>query len=166
MLPNPLMLLAAAFIPFLIGFVWFHPQLFGGNTWDSLAKLSSEDRGPVSKIKLLTTLLLNFFIAFAVYNVAFHQMGVFAMVGGDLELLKEGSAAAFLAEYGQMHRSFGHGMLHGAFPATFFFVLPVLGYVTIFEKKSFKYYLVYLGYWAVSLSLMGGFLCKWGPMPL
>lgn len=166
MLPNLPILIATAFIPFIFGFIWFHEKVFGGNTWYNLAKLNESDRKDVSKVKLFSTLLLNFFIAFAVYNQCVHQMGLFALVGGDVELLKTGVGAAFLAEYGQNHLNFGHGMIHGLFPSTFFFVLPILGYVTIFERKSFRYFLVYFGYWAISLMLMGGILCQWGVSPL
>ena len=166
MLPNPLILLATAFLPFILGFIWFHPKVFGGNTWYNLAKMQGADRSKVSKLNLVSTLIFNFFISFALYNVVVHQMSIFGLVGGDLDNLKTGTAAAFLAEYGESYKTFGHGMLHGIFPATAFFVMPILAYVTIFEKKSWRYFFVYLGFWGISLALMGGILSKWGPMPI
>lgn len=166
MLPNIPILIATAFIPFILGYIWFSDKLFGGDTWFNAANIAKEDRVPVSKIKLMATLILNFFIAFALYNQCVHSMGVFAMVGGDTELLKTGVGAAFMAEYGQNHLSFGHGVLHAIFPTTAFMVIPIVGYVTIFERKSFKYFLSYTGYWAVSLMLMGGILCHWGTTAL
>jgi len=101
-----------------------------------------------------------------VYTIFVHQFANFSVVGGDMELLKTGTSAAYLNEYGSTFQTFKHGAFHGLMPGTLLFVVPVLGYVTIFEKKSFKYFLVYLGYWAISLALMGGILCQWGPIPL
>ncbi len=166
MLPNILVLIGASFVPMILGYIWFHPNVFGGDTWYDLAKLIGNDRSDVSTIKLLSTMLLNFLIAFGLYNLVFHQFALFSIVGGEIELLKTGTAEAFLQEYGNNFRSFKHGVFHGIMPATLMFVVPILGYVTIFEKKSFKYFLVYLGYWAISLSIMGGILCQWGPTPL
>lgn len=165
MLPNFLVLIGASFVPMILGYIWFHPKAFGGDTWYDLAGLTGDDRSDVSPVKLLSTMLLNFLIAFGLYSLVVHQFATFNMVGGDIELLKSGTPAAFLAEYGQTFRTFGHGAFHGIFPGTLMFVVPVLGYVTIFEKKSFKYFLVYLGYWAISLALMGGILCQWGVSP-
>ena len=166
MLPNIPILIATAFIPFIMGYIWFHPKLFGGDTWYDLAKLAENDRTDISKVKLFSTLILNFFIAFALYNACVHSMGAFAMVGGDTALLKSGVGGAFIDAYGQNHLSFGHGALHAIFPMTAFTLVPILAYVTIFEKKSFKYFLVYLGYWSISLMLMGGVLCKYGTTAL
>jgi len=83
--------------------------------------------------------------------------------------MKTGTAAAFLAEYGGRFRTFFRTFTHGlasGFAATLFFVLPVLGYVVIFEKKSSKYFLVYLGYWWICLTLMSIVICVWGATPV
>lgn len=166
MLPNILVLIGASFIPMILGAIWFHPKVFGGDKWYDLAKLIGDERSDVSTIKLLSTMILNFLIAFGLYNLVVHQFALFSVVGGDVELLKTGTSYAFLQEYGSTFQTFKHGAFHGLMPATLMFVVPVLGYVTIFEKKSIKYFLVYLGYWAISLTIMGGILCQWGPSPL
>jgi len=162
MLPNFLILAAAALIPMVLGYIWFHPKVFGGAYWYDVAKLSGADRSEVSTIKLLSTLVLNFFIAFGLFNLTVHQFGALSMVGGEAELLKTGVGGAFMSEYGATHLNFGHGALHAVIQALIGFFIPILGYVAIFEKKSFKYFLVYLGYWAISLILMGGIICQWG----
>jgi hypothetical protein len=59
-----------------------------------------------------------------------------------------------------MHRSFGHGALHGAIGAIFF-VLPVLGINALFERKGWKYILINVGYWVVTLTIMGAIICGW-----
>lgn len=165
MLPNFGILAASALIPMVLGYIWFHPNLFGGNKWYDLAKLHGDDRSDVSNVKLFFTLILNFIIAFGLYNFTVHQMGAFGMVGGDAELLKTGVGGAFMDAYGHTHQNFGHGFFHGII-FTILIPLPILGYVSIFEKKSFGYFLVYLGYWAISLSLMGAVLSQWGTTQL
>lgn len=163
MLPNFLVLLGAAFIPFLVAYAWYHPKVFGGDTWASVANLTPAQKDtPIKPYQLGLTILLNFFVAFGIYSLAVHQSGVFGMVGGDTAALQTGTAAAFLTEYGSNHLSLGHGMLHGGFQAVLCFVLPIVGYSTIFEHKSLKYLFIRLGFWVVSLALMGGVICEWG----
>lgn len=162
MLPNFLTLIGAAFIPMFIGYIYFHPSVFGGNKWDNLAQIPSDKRKDVSTIKLLLTIVLNFFIAFGLFVLCVHQFGAFSMVGGETELLHSGVGGAFMQEYGGSHLSFGHGALHGGFQGSLGFAIPILGYVTIFEHKSFKYFLTYLGYWIINLTLMGGCIGAWG----
>lgn len=165
MTPNILVLLAAAIIPFLFAYGWFHPSVFGGDKWYDVAKLNGKDRTEVSKIKLFSTLIFNVLIAFGLYNLCVHSMGAFGMVQADTELLRTGTGAAFMAEYGQNGLNFGHGAFHG-FTTTLFLIVPVLAYVTIFEKKSLKYFFVYTGYWAISMMLMGGVMSQWGATAL
>lgn len=165
MTPNIIFLLITAFIPFVFAYLWFHPSLFGGEKWHSIAKIGGEDRIEVSKIKLFSTLIFNFLIAFGLYNFCVHSMGAFGMVNAEIDLLRTGTGGAFMAEYGQNGLNFKHGAFHGI-TTTILIVVPVLAYVTIFEHKSIKYFFVYLGYWAISLMLMGGVLCQWGTTPL
>jgi len=79
--------------------------------------------------------------------------------------MKTGTAAAFIAEYGGNFHTLTHGLAHGL-GATVVFALPFLGYVVIFEKKSAKYFWVYLGYWWISLTLMTIVICLWGAVPV
>jgi len=167
MIPNLPVLAATALIPFLIAYIWFHPKVFGGDTWNTLAGLSTKQSNKkVKPVKLLLSIALNFFIAFGLYNLAVHQSGVFGLVSGNVDALKTGTAAAFLSEFGANHLTFGHGMVHGVIPGVLCFVLPILGYATIFERKDTKYLLVNLGFWTISLMLMGGVISKWGATPV
>lgn len=166
MATNWLVILASALIPFFIAFIWFHKNLFGGETWHTITEMpSAKAASPVKPFKLFLSILLNALIAFGMYLLTIHESGVFGMVGGDTELMKTGSAAAFLAEYGGNFHTFTHGIAHGL-AATIFFILPVLGYVVIFEKKSAKYFWVYLSYWYVSLTLMSVVISLWGATAL
>lgn len=162
MTPNLLVLIATAFIPFLIAYAWFHPKVFGGETWARISNLSEANAAvEISPLKLLFSILLNFLIAFGLFALTIHQFSVFGLVGADPELLKTGTGLAFMNEFGGRHLSFGHGIAHGV-QATIAFVVPILGYATIFERKGGKYFLVNLGFWLVSLILMAGVLAQWG----
>lgn len=166
MSPNILVLLAAAFIPFLFAYIWFHEHLFGGDKWHAISDMSAEKAASAVKpLKLFLSIILNMFLAFGMYLFSIHEAGVFGMVGGDTELMKTGTAAAFLAEYGGDFHTLTHGLAHGI-GATLFFFMPALGYVVIFEKKSTKYFFVYLGYWLITLTLMSIVICLWGATPI
>lgn len=166
MLPNLPILVAAAFIPFLVAFAWFHPKVFGGTTWAQVAGLTpAQSKAPVKPFQLGLSILLNFFVAFGLYNLAVHESGVFGMVSANTAALTTGSTAAFLEEYGGRHLSVGHGMIHGGIQTVLCFVLPILGYAVIFERKSRKYLFINLGFWMISLALMGGVICRWGAVP-
>jgi len=159
--PNFLVILASAFIPFFIAYIWFDKRVFGGSKWHTMAEIPEEKTSPVKPLKLLLSIVLNVFLAFGMYTLSIHESGVFGMVGGDTQLMETGTAAAFLAEYGGRYHTFTHGLAHGL-AATLFFALPFLGYVAIFEKKTAKYFWVYLGYWYISLTLMSIVICLWG----
>lgn len=166
MSPNILVLLASALIPFVVATIWFHKGLFGGENWHRMSDMSAEKAAsPVKPLKLFLSLILNAFLAFGMYLFSIHEAGVFGMVGGETELMKTGTAAAFLAEYGGDFHTLTHGLAHGL-GATLFYILPFLGYIVIFEKKSAKYFWVYLIYWLISLTLMSMVICLWGASPI
>jgi len=166
MTPNAIVILGAALIPFLLAYIWFHPSVFGGEKWHTMSDMSVEKAAsPVKPFKLLLSIVLNAFMSFGIYIATIHESGIFGMVGGNTELMKTGTAAAFLAEYGGQYHTFQHGLAHGL-AVTLLYVLPVLGYVVIFEKKSAKYFWVYLSYWWASLTLMSIVISLWGANPL
>lgn len=166
MTPNMIILFASALIPFVVATIWFHKSLFGGEKWHAMSDMSTEkSASPVKPTKLLLSIVLNVLLAFGMYLFSIHETGVFGMVGGETELMKTGTAAAFLAEYGGDFHTLTHGLAHGV-AATLFFILPFLGYVVIFEKKSATYFWVYLFYWLITLILMSIVICLWGAVPV
>lgn len=161
MIPNIITLLACSLIPFFFGYVWFHPAVFGGDTWYDTARLVAHERSEVSKVKLFSTLILNFLIVFGLYNLTIHQSGVFGMLNAEITLFEDPVVKSFMSKYGSNDLNFKHGLFHGL-SSTILMVIPILGYVTIFEKKSFKYFLIYLGYWLICCMLICGVLAEWG----
>ena len=163
MLPNFYTILACGLIPFLVAFIWYHPKVFGGDNWQKIVGLTDEQTAiKVSPFKLFLSILLNVLIAFGLYLVCVHQSGILGILAGDFEAVSSGTAKAFMDEYGTNELGFAHGMFHGLMSGTIAFVLPVLGYVVIFERKSAKYFWVNIGFWAISLMLMGGVIGEWG----
>ena len=106
--------------------------------------------------------LLSVLAAVAVSGMVIHQGGVFQMMMPDAAVPGSEAQQMFndlMAKYGGYHRSFKHGFIHGGFTAVFF-VLPFIGINALFERRSWKYIWIHLGYWFITLGLMGGLLCK------
>lgn len=154
---NYLAIVVAAIVPLIMGAVWYNPKVLG-TAWMKASGMT-EEKIKSGNIPVIfgITLVLSFMLAFTVNGMVIHQVGAtqLAYSNPDAE-----SFQAFMAEFGNMHRSFGHGALHGAIGAIFF-VLPVLGINALFERKGWKYILINVGYWTVTLTIMGAIVCGW-----
>ena len=51
-----------------------------------------------------------------------------------------------------------HGMYHGALHYGVMLALPIIVTNALFEQKSFKYMAINVGYWIVTLAVMGAIL--------
>lgn len=156
---NFLAILVAAIVPIILGFVWYNPKVFG-TAWAREAEMTEEKmkRGNMPVI-FLVSLVLSFILAFFLQSLTNHQMGAFSLMGGDPALAKP-SYEAFMADYGNAFRSFGHGALHGAIAGIFMYI-PVIAINAMFERKSWKYILINGMYWTVCLAIMGAIVCGW-----
>lgn len=154
---NFMAIIVAAIVPLIIGSIWYNPNVLG-NAWMQASGMTEEKikSGNIAVIFGIT-LVLSVMLAFTVNGMVIHQVGAqqLAFTNPDAESFK-----AFMEEFGNMHRSFGHGALHGAIGAVFF-VLPVLGINALFERKGWKYILINVGYWLITLAIMGSILCGW-----
>jgi len=160
-----LIILASALIPFFVSAVWFNTHVFGGEKWIEASEMPTHKAAsPVGVGKILLSLPLNLLLAIGMFQLSVHETGVMSMLGGDPALMLDGTAAAFLAEYGGRFHTWTHGLAHGLV-ATICFALPVLGYVVIFGKKTARYFWTCFGFWWVNLTLMSIVLSIWGGEP-
>lgn len=152
-------ILAAAISALVVGFIWYHPKVFG-TAWMHAASITEEQikGGNMAKIFGLA-LLFAFMLSFIMESIVIHQAGALSLVGGDSSVALQ-SYSDFMTDYGNNFRTFKHGVLHGVI-AGIFFALPVLGTNALFERKSAKYILINSGYWIVTLGIMGGIISAW-----
>lgn len=157
---NWVILLISGIIPIAVGALYYGP-LFG-KSWMDVNGFREEDlEGANMAFILGISFILSCLLAFALSGVVLHQSGVFQLMSGDL---REGSEQAqqmleqFMNVYGETHRNFGHGALHGAL-AAITFALPLIAINGLFERRGGKYIGIHFGYWLVSLTIMGGIIC-------
>lgn len=157
----------AALVPLMVGSLYYGPIL--GKAWMSANNLTEEDLndGRLPRI-LALTYVMGLFIAFFMPVVAIHQGSVFALMMP--EVMESGSAAqatfnGLMADYGSSYRSFSHGAIHGVMLALLL-VWPVLSINAMFERAGWRYVAIHVGYWVVTLSIMGGLLCQFLDYPL
>ncbi len=157
--------LASGVIPLLVGFVWYHPKVFG-NAWMKLVNIDPE-KAKQSNMALVfgLTLLLGIILATSMIYLTIHQSHMMSTLMNIPGFGQEGSEVDlyykdFLSKYGQEFRSFRHGALHGIISGIFI-AFPIIAVTSMFEQKSWKYIFINLGFWIVCMALMGGVVCAW-----
>lgn len=161
--------LLTALIPMIIGSIYYSPKV-AGNAWMKTNGFTEESlEGANMAVILGISYVLSIFISMAMAQLCIHQGGVAQLMMP--EMLESGSAAQttfndLMNTYGHKYRTFGHGALHGFF-STIFFILPIIAINAMFERRGWKYVWIHVGYWAISLSLIGGIVSQfltWAPM--
>ena len=138
---NWLAIAIAALMPMIVGFIYYHPKAAGG-AWMRANGFTLESLGTGPKPMLYGVALgLSFLLSLW---VAINVTGP----GQDT------------APDGHSYATFGHGAAHAVFN-TILLLLPILGTLSIFEKRGWSWVFVNLGYWVVTLALMGGILSAW-----
>lgn len=152
-------ILVAAISALVVGFIWYHPKVFG-TAWMQAAGLTEEQlkKGNMAKIMGLA-LFFAFLLATMIPIFVIHQASALSLVGGNAENALP-SYQAFMLDYSEAFRTFKHGVLHGVM-AGIFIALPITAINALFEHKSAKYILINSGYWIVTLAIMGGIICAW-----
>ena len=159
---NFYMYFVTALIPLIVGFAYYSPAVFG-TAWMKVNNFTEEDLKGGNMVKILgLSYLLGILISFAMTGMVIHQNGVFQSMMP--EVAESGSAmqvqfGELMTQFGDRFRTFGHGALHGLLAAVFF-VLPIIGINALFERRGAKYTWIHFGYWAITLALVGGVLCK------
>lgn len=162
---NFVAILVASIVPLFIGFVWYNPKVFG-SIWMKEVGMTMEDTKGVNMFKMLgLTYIFSLLAAFMIPMIVIHQNHVASALMSEDGFGKEGSDIMiylndFMARFGNNFRTFKHGALHGAI-MSIFFALPIIGTGAIYERRSWKYIFIHVGYWFVSLAIMGGIVCAW-----
>ncbi len=157
-------LLIAALIPLIVGFIWYNPKLFG-TVWMKEAGLTPESLAGANMLKIFGfSYILSVLAAFIMQFMVIHQFGVYSVLADQPGINDATSEmglyyADFMSKYGNTFHTFKHGVFHGVL-AGIFFALPVLGINSLFDRKSFKYIAINAGFWIVTLALMGGIICQ------
>lgn len=155
---NFIALLLASLSTLVVGFIWYHPNVFG-TIWMKESGMT-EDKMKGSNMILIfgMSVFYAFLISFVLQMLVIHQWGAMGMIGGDPTKALP-SYSAFMTDYGSAFRTFKHGALHG-FMTGLFFALPIIGVGALYERRSWKYVLIAGGYWVITCMIMGGIICS------
>lgn len=162
---NWLALLTSALIPLVVGAVWYNPKVFG-TAWMKASGMTMESIQSGNKLLLFgLTFLLGCFASLTLSFLVVHQGHLYSILVDEPGFGEEGSELMryinqFMAEYGENFRTFKHGAFHGTLTGITF-ALPVVGILSLFERRSWKYIGIHAGYWTVVFALMGGLICGW-----
>jgi Protein of unknown function (DUF1761) len=160
MLALPLFI--SALVPLIIGFLWYNNSVFG-KAWMQASGLNVEDlkKGSMAK-QLGFTYLFSVLLAFALQFLVVHQLHVGALIGNELYNTTANQAliAPIEAAFKNNFRYFGHGALHGGLSG-FMLSLAIIGITSLFERRSWKYIFIHVGYWTITLLIMGGIISAW-----
>ena len=155
----------AALIRLVLGFIWYHPKVFG-TAWMNATGLNEESMKGANMVVIFgVTYLLSFFAAFGLEFFVVHQWHIYSILENEPSLKDPNSELSlyvkdFMDKHGNNFRSFGHGTLHGTI-AGFMMALPVVGVNALFERRGFKYIAINAGFWILCFALMGGVVCAW-----
>ena len=88
---------AAALVPIIMGFIWYHPKVFG-KAWMKEVGLTEEKmKGSMIGV-FIFSIMLSALMALFLQFVTIHQFGALGMVGGD-EMNANPSYHAFMKDY-------------------------------------------------------------------
>jgi len=161
---NYLLLFATALIPLAVGSLWYSNFLFG-KVWFRESGMTEEKMSSGNMVLIFgLTYLFGLFLSNGLAGWSVHQMmteNLFVMQPGYTDQTGEYYEffQTFMAKYGDLHRSFGHGAVHGVV-ATITLALPLIGINALFERRGWKYIGVHFGYWLVVMVLMCGIFSK------
>ncbi len=158
MQPHFWIIFLAGLIPLITGFIWYHPKVFG-NAWMKSVGFTEESmKGANMALIFGLTYLFGCILASALMTIVIHQFGFNSVMQGDNSTETAAYMKNFYDTYGSRFRTFKHGALHGTISGLFI-AMPIIGIISLFERRGFKYGAIHTGYWMLTLALMGGVLC-------
>ncbi len=130
-------IVVAALMPLAVGAIWYNPRVMGNYLLRANKSTAEVPLGGHRPLVYGTALILSFLLAMFV-----HQN----VTGAGQEA--------------ERFHTFQHGMVHGT-ALSIMVVLPLIGIIGLFERRGWPWLLAHLGYWWVSLMVMGGILSLW-----
>jgi hypothetical protein len=128
-----LALAVAALATQIIGFIWYNSKVFGP-TWMQTTGVTEEKAKSTSMaVKMLISLVLMFAVAYQL---------------------------KYVAHGGPRFTTFKHGAFHAFFDGVRV-VIPIVGIITLYEHKGWKYFLMTAGYWMLCFITIGGIISWW-----
>jgi hypothetical protein len=134
---NWLAVAVAAITPMIVGFVWYHPKVLGG-VWMKANGFTEE-------------------------SLKGKNMGLIFGAAFGLSILLALFLNVNVTGFGQedlRYHTFQHGVAHACM-LTVLVVLPLYGTTALFERRSWSWLLVNVGYWFVTLVIALGVLSAW-----
>jgi len=128
---NWLAILIASLIPLVVGFIYYHKNVFG-NAWKNSLGLTDDD---LRKGNMVIIFGVSLFMSFLI------SMFLLVYIDGP-------------GQEGQ-YDTFKHGAAHGVL-LSLFVAMPVLVTNGLFERKNFKNLAINTLYWVITMALMGG----------
>jgi len=161
--PNWFIIPISAFIPIILALIWYHPKAFGSQPTEISKEVMESAKAKWSIGQILLIYLFSFILSYFLTLISVHQIGVFQLFFMDPSLADTNSEFNlfindFMTRFGDRHRSFGHGFLHGAEASTFM-GLSILGTNALIQAKPLKGIWVHLGFWVVCCGFMAGINC-------
>lgn len=161
---NFLLAAATALIPLIIGFIWYHKSVFG-NAWIKESGVSMDDGKKVNMPLIFgLTYVFSFLLSVALHLLTIHQFAFSSLAMPEMNFTDPDNLAPTLKNAAEMSaekfRTFRHGAITGIIDGIVL-VLPIIGVNALFERKSWKYILINVGFWTVCISIMGGVICQW-----
>jgi len=161
---NPLIIALTGLIPMVIGAIYYSPAVMG-KTWMRTSGTSEEKAASGNMILILgVAYVLSCLLAVFLTINSIHQFSIQSLFVMDESFEVAGSEMNnfmndFMAKYGDRHRTFGHGAVHGGF-LSLLVALPLIGIIANFERRGWKYIAVHWVYWFIALVLMSGVVCQ------
>ena len=165
MQPNLYILPIAALIPLILGFFWYHPKVLGTTLATATGRSINQIGNQGSIGKAAFTYLFGLFMAYILLMCSVHQYPTALLFVLDPAFGQEGSEfSTFLTDfnnkYGDRHRTFGHGLIHGVEVASLA-SFALLGISTFIEGLPMKRMWIHFGYFVLCGGLMGGIICAY-----
>jgi hypothetical protein len=143
---NFIAILCAALLPLVMGFLYYHPSLFG-NKWMAANNFVKANMTPPKPVMYLLAFFCSFLLAFFLWG--------WVTGGGGME-----QSQVVDPIDGHSYVTFGHGVFHGV-AFSLMVLLPVFITMKIFEARKWSWAWINIGYWSLTTILMCGLLSAW-----